>query len=296
MAMHKYNMGVVGNCSYMAYIDINADVRWMCMPRFDSSFLFGSLLDEKKGGHFKIRPANEGYTSKQYYINNTNILCTEFSGPEGSFRVVDCAPRMTIHERNFRPFMLVRKIELISGTPIVKTSCLPVDNYGESRPEVATGSNHISYLNLSSLVRLTTDIPINYVLQNQGFLLDQHRYMVLTYGEPLEAPLADTADRFIKKTTEYWQNWIKHCHLPNIYQEQVIRSALVLKLHQYEDTGGIIASGTTSLPEHDTGMRNWDYRYCWFRDAYYTLKAINQLGHFEELEKYFDFVNGCRAN
>lgn len=296
MAVHKYNMGVIGNCSYMAYIDMNADVTWMCMPRFDSSFLFGSLLDEKKGGHFRIRPANEGYTSRQYYISNTNILCTEFSGPEGSFRVVDCAPRMTIHERNFRPYMLIRKIELISGTPIVKTSCLPVDRYGELQPQVATGSNHISYLNLSSLVRLTTDIPINYVLQNQGFLLDQHHYMVLTYGEPLEAPLADTADRFIKKTTEYWQNWIKHCHLPGIYQEQVIRSALILKLHQYEDTGGIIASGTTSLPEHDTGMRNWDYRYCWFRDAYYTLKAINQLGHFEELEKYFDFVQNILEN
>src|SRR5690606_4899611 len=111
-----------------------------------------------------------------------------------------------------------------------------------------------------------------------------------------EAPLRDTAERFILKTTEHWHNWIKDCHLPNIYQEQVIRSALVLKLHQYEDTGGIIASGTTSLPEHDQSSRNWDYRFCWFRDAYYTLKAFKELGHFEELEKYFDFVQNILQN
>src|SRR5436189_2843404 len=112
MSIHKYNMGIVGNCSYLAYIDTKADVKWMCMPRFDSSFLFGSLLDEERGGHFYIQPDTGILESSQYYVQNTNVLCTEFSTSAGSFRVVDCAPRMTIHDRQFRPSMLIRKIEL----------------------------------------------------------------------------------------------------------------------------------------------------------------------------------------
>src|SRR5688572_30114930 len=150
-------MGVIGNCAYMGYIDTNANVKWLCMPRFDSSFIFGSLLDEKKGGHFFINPAVEGYTTRQYYLTNTNILCTEFLAEGGSFRVIDFAPRMTIHDRNFRPLMMIRKIELISGVPSIIVGCKPMDDYGNKEPGITTGSNHISYLNLSNKVRLTTD-------------------------------------------------------------------------------------------------------------------------------------------
>jgi glucoamylase len=296
MPVHKYNMGVVGNCAYIAYVDMTANVKWLCLPRFDSSFLFGSLLDENKGGYFYIRPASSHYKSRQYYLPNTNILCTEFETAEGVFRVVDCAPRMLIHERQFKPLMLIRKIELIKGEISIVIGCSPKGNYGQITPETVTGSNHIGYLNLSSPVRLTTDVALNYVLQEQPFVLDQDRYVALTYGEPLEAPLKHTAEEFIRRTTLYWEAWVKSCYLPNIYQEEIIRSALVLKLHQYEDTGGIIASGTTSLPEFHDSTRNWDYRYCWFRDAYYTLKAFNQIGHFEELEKYFDYVQNILQN
>jgi GH15 family glucan-1,4-alpha-glucosidase len=296
MPVHKYDMGLIGNCAYLAYISTNADVKWMCMPKFDSSFLFGSLLDEEKGGHFYVRPATPQFENLQYYIENTNVLCTEFATSDGRYRVVDCAPRMTIHERQFRPTMLIRKIELLNGSPIIKVGCSPKGDYGLLNPEVVTASNHIRFLNLSSQVRLTTDIPINYILNESSFVLDQNRYLVLTYGEPLEASLEETAEDFLRKTINYWQAWVKSCYLPNIYQEQVIRSALVLKLHQYEDTGGIIASGTTSLPEYHASSRNWDYRFCWFRDAYYTLRAFNQLGHFEELEKYFDFIQNILNN
>jgi GH15 family glucan-1,4-alpha-glucosidase len=296
MAIHKYDMGVIGNCSYLAYIDKKADVKWMCMPRFDSSFLFGSLIDEQKGGHFYIRPASDEYESFQFYVPNTNVLCTEFFNSEGRFRVYDCAPRMTIHERQFRPLMLVRKIELLSGEPSIRVCCDPRGDYGKNVPEIVTGSNHIGYLGLGKQVRVTTDISLNYILQGQAFVLDQTRYIVLTYGEPLEAPLRETAEEFVQQTIRYWQNWIKGCYIPNIYQDQIIRSALILKLHQYEDTGGIIASGTTSLPEFHDSTRNWDYRFCWFRDAYYTLRAFNQIGHFEELEKYFDFIQNVIRN
>ncbi len=296
MAIHKYNLGIIGNCSYIGYIDTMADVKWLCMPRFDSSFLFGSLLDEERGGHFYIRPAAADFKSRQYYIPNTNVLCTEFTSAEGRFRVIDFAPRMLVHERQFKPLMLMRKIELLSGDPTIKVACSPRSDYGKMIPETVTGSNHIRYLNLGAPVRITTDISLNYILQEQAFVLDQNRYIVLTYGAPLEAPLEETAEDFLSSTIRYWQQWIKSCYLPDMYQEQIIRSALVLKLHQYEDTGGIIASGTTSLPEFPDSTRNWDYRFCWFRDTYYTLKAFNQIGHFEELEKYFDFIQNIIRN
>ncbi|HEY0066929.1 MAG TPA: glycoside hydrolase family 15 protein [Flavisolibacter sp.] len=296
MAIHKYDMGVIGNCSYLAYIDKKADVKWMCMPRFDSSFLFGSLIDEQKGGHFYIQPATEEYESFQFYVPNTNVLCTEFHNSEGRFRVYDVAPRMTVHDRQFKPLMLMRKIELLSGDPSIRICCEPRGDYGRIVPETVTGSNHIRFLGLDKQVRMTTDISLNYILQSQPFVLDQNRYIVLTYGEPLEAPLRETVEEFLQQTIRYWQNWVKGCYIPNIYQEQIIRSALILKMHQYEDTGGIIASGTTSLPEFHDSTRNWDYRFCWFRDAYYTLRAFNQIGHFEELEKYFDFIQNVIRN
>src|SRR5450432_574149 len=296
MPVHKYKMGVIGNCSSLAYIDIRADVKWMCMPRFDSSFLFGSLLDEEKGGHFSIRPTDPAATSRQYYIPNTNVLCTEFTCSDGRFVVKDCAPRMRIHERQFRPLMLVRKIELLEGEPAISISCQPRGDYGRVVPESVAASNHIRFLNLEQQLRLTTDVPLTYIQKEQSFILDQDRYLVLTYGEPLEAPLKETSEEFIRKTVEEWQSWIKSSYLPDIYQEQIIRSALVLKLHQYEDTGGIIASGTTSLPEFHDSTRNWDYRFCWFRDAHYTSRAFNQIGHFEELEKYFDFIYNILHN
>jgi GH15 family glucan-1,4-alpha-glucosidase len=296
MPVHKYNMGIVGNCSYLAYIDTSADVKWMCLPRFDSPPLFGSLLDEENGGHFYIRPADEDYTIRQYYVPNSNVLCTEFTGSDGRFLVKDCAPRMRIYDRQFRPLMLMRKIELLEGTPAITVCCQPRGDYGKIIPESVMASNHIRYLNLDQQVRLTTDVPLTYVQKEKSFILDQDRYLVLTYGEPLEAPLKETAEEFIRKTVEEWQAWIKSSYLPDIFQEEIIRSALVLKLHQYEDTGGIIASGTTSLPEFHDSTRNWDYRFCWFRDAHYTLRAFNQIGHFEELEKYFDFIYNILHN
>ena len=293
---HKYNMGLIGNCSYIAYIDNHASVRWMCMPKFDSSFLFGSLLDENKGGEFSIKPVKDTYVSKQYYMDNTNILCTEFSAADGKFRVIDYAPRFYQYDRYFKPQMLCRKIELLEGRPFIKIKCRPVDNYGTLTPEILMASNHIRYLNLRSVVRLTTDLPLNFIINETAFVLSDNRYLVFTYGEPFEASLQETAEGFLNKTKNYWINWIKSTSIPSIYQKEMIRSALVLKLHQYEDTGGIIASGTTSLPEENHSTRNWDYRYCWMRDSYYTLKVFNSIGHFEELEKYFNYIENIILN
>ncbi len=288
--IHKYDMGIVGNCSFLAYIDKDASVRWMCMPRFDSSFLFGSLLDKDKGGEFSIQPTEGQYYTIQTYVKNTNILTTEFIASDGKFRVTDFAPRFYQYDRYYRPQMLIRKIELIDGNPFIKVKCEPVGEYGSFQPQIVTGSNHIRFLNFDTQVRLTTNIPLIYIINNQSFMLNYTYYLVFTYGVPLEAPLEATAEDFLEKTRKYWVKWIKNTSIPNIFQDEIIRSALVLKLHQYEDTGGIIASGTTGLPESPGAGRNWDYRYCWMRDSYYTLNAFNNLGHFDELERYFLYI------
>lgn len=294
--VHKYQMGIIGNCSYLAYIDIKANVNWLCMPRFDSSFLFGSLLDSKKGGTFSISPQDSEYRSKQYYVENTNILCTEFECEDGRFRVTDFAPRFYQQERYFRPLMLLRKIEPLEGRPMIKVICKPVGNYGETVPETLVGSNHLRFLNIGSYVRLTTDISLNNIVDEKAFVLSETQYLVFSYELPLEAGLEDTFESFYKKTKDYWQNWVKTTSIPSVYQKEMIRSALVLKIHQYEDTGGIIASGSMSLPEFEQSGRNWDYRYCWMRDTFYSLYALNSIGHFEESLKYFQYIENIIAS
>src|SRR5690625_1974251 len=293
---HVYDSGIIGNCSYIAHIDRYGDIIWMCWPRFDSSFLFGSLLDSSKGGQFSIRSHNIQKT-EQFYIQNTNVLCTEITNSEGTFRITDFAPRFKLHERNFKPLMLIRKIEAIHGNPRIQVCCHLVKRYGDVKLKAYPSSNHIDFMGTDVPIRLSTNCSINYILDHEYFVLNEPKYLIMTYGNPLETPLTSTAEDFLKKTIEYWQTWVKNTSIENVYQAEIIRSALVLKLHQYEDTGAIIAASTTSLPEYPGSGRNWDYRYCWVRDSYYVLTALNHIGHFEEMEKFAIYIaNIAQAN
>lgn len=290
MEKHTYDFGLVGNCAYLALIDKNANVSWLCWPKFDSSFLFGSLLDEDKGGEFSVRPASDNYSSHQYYIDNTNILVTEFEAEDGKFKVVDFAPRFYQYERYYKPLLLARRVIPLEGTPRIKVVCRPRGEYGETEPEVLFGSSHLRYMGLERQVRLTTNIPLNYISEEKAFVLNEPRHLGLTWGIPLEAELESTLDTFYTKTRLYWQSWVKRTSIGQFRQESVLRSALTLKLHQYQDTGAIIAATTSSLPESPGSTRNWDYRYCWIRDTHYTLKSLTNLGHFTELEQYSHYI------
>ncbi|WP_462251833.1 glycoside hydrolase family 15 protein [Ekhidna sp.] len=287
---HSYDYGVIGNCAFTAHIHKNSNIDWMCWPRFDSSFIFGNLLDDEKGGEFSILPSDGIKLSNQYYIENTNVLCTEITSNSGTYRITDFAPRFFQQDRYFKPLMLIRKVECLSGTPRLSVTCRPKGDYGKVVPEPSLGSNHIRFLGLDASVRLTTNISLTNVLNSKSFVLNETKYMVLTWGPPLEAALEETSEIFLSKTTKYWQNWIKSANISNFYQREAIRSALILKIHQYEDTGAIVAATTTSLPESPGSTRNWDYRFCWMRDTYYTLNAFNNIGHFEESEKYFHYI------
>lgn len=301
MTRHTYESGIIGNCGYLAHVNKNTDISWLCWPRFDSSFVFGSMLDKQKGGEFSILPEGE-FESVQRYVENTNVLTTEIQCIDGKYRITDFAPRFRLYERYYRPLMLVRKIEPISGHPRIRVTCRPVGDYGKTQLMPLQGSNHIQFDGLNKPLRLTTNISTNYILDHNYFVLNETKYLVLTFGMPLEAPLEITAEDFLMRTMSYWQQWIKNTGIENMYQKQVIRSSLALKIHQYEDTGAIIAASTMSLPEYHNSGRNWDYRYCWLRDAYYILNAFNNIGHFEEVDHYFHFIanlplrNGERYN
>lgn len=289
MNRHTYETGLIGNCAYLAHVHTDSNIAWLCWPRFDSSFIFGNMLDREKGGEFSIRPVDE-FRSRQYYLENTNVLCTEITAESGEYRITDFAPRFQQYERYYKPLMLVRKIEPLKGSPRILVKCRPVFNYGSDTYEPHRGSNHIDYTGGDEDLRLTTNIPISYIFDKQYFVLNETKYLVLTYGLHLEAPLSSTSERFLLETVSYWRMWIKRSSIARFFQDYVIRSALVLKIHQYEDTGAIIAASTTSLPESDKSGRNWDYRYCWLRDTFYVLNSLNHIGHFEELENYFTYI------
>ena len=287
---HSYDFGIIGNCAFTAHVGTDTNIAWMCWPRFDSSFIFGGLLDKEKGGSFSILPGNSKWTSDQYYVENTNILCTEIKTESGSYKVTDFTPRFNQMGRYYKPLMLIRKIERTSGSPRISVKCRPMGSYGEIKPEPSMGSNHIRFLGLESNVRLTTNISLNYVLKEESFVLNETKYLVLTWGPPMEATIEETCEIFLSRTTDYWRHWVKSASIGNFFQRESIRSALALKIHQYEDTGAIVAATTTSLPESPGSTRNWDYRYCWMRDTFYTLNAFNNIAHFDELEHYFHYI------
>jgi GH15 family glucan-1,4-alpha-glucosidase len=287
---HRYNLGLIGNCHYLAYVDTESAVSWLCWPQMDSSFIFGSLVDKNKGGSFRVKPCRP-YTTKQRYVENTGILVTSFFCEDGEFEVIDFAPRFKMYDRFHKPLQLFRKIKRIKGQSRIKVICDPRGHYGESVAEAFIGSNHIHYKNLHMPVRLTTNAAKAYLVDQNDFALTEDLYFVLSGGDPFEAPLKDTFEEFYRKTEIYWRNWVKETYIPGLFQKELIRSAITIKLHQFEDTGAIIASGTTSLPEYPHSGRNWDYRYCWLRDSYFSLGALNSLGHFEEAERYLHFIH-----
>jgi GH15 family glucan-1,4-alpha-glucosidase len=287
---HRYNLGITGNCHYIAYVDDVSNVSWMCWPYMDSSFIFGSLLDDEKGGAFKVIPDTKFHT-KQRYVENTAIIITSFFCEDGDFEVIDFAPRFPMYDRFHKPLQFFRKIKRIKGQPRIRIVCEPRGDYGELTPNITVGSNHINYNGLHYPLRLTTNATKAYVIENRVFSLIEDLYLILSGGDPFESSLRETYEDFYYKTNRYWRGWVKDTYIPGVFQKETIRAAITIKLHQFEDTGALIASGTTSLPEYPGSGRNWDYRYCWLRDSYFSLGAMNSLGHFEEAEKYLHFIN-----
>lgn len=287
-----YQYGLIGNCQISALISAHGSLDWLCLPRPDSPPIFGKILDQE-GGQLSISasvPSSETTTTQQY-LPNTNILVTTVSLPNGdAFRITDFCPRFLQYGRIYRPAALFRIVEPLSGSPSIRVSCQPVSGWEKTPVRPVRGSSHLRYDIRGDYLRLLTNMPLTYLCGETPVLLTSKMYFALTWGLGIEDDLVKVSHEFLDQTTKYWRTWVKQCSIPVIYQEEVIRSALALKLQCYEDTGAILAAPTTSLPEEPGGPRNWDYRYCWLRDAHFSLSAFHNLGQFEEMEGFLKFL------
>ena len=287
--MGGIDLGLVGNCCISALIDRDATVIWSCLPRFDGDPVFHALLgaspDRPESGRYAI--VLEGCTAtRQAYVPNTAILSTVLEGPEGAVEIRDFCPRFRWRDRNFRPQMLVRRVRPLSGSPRIRVRLRPSREYGATEPGRSFGSNHVRFTGDGQAIRLTTDMPIDYVLGETAFILDEPLSLILGPDETLAGGVSQTAEDYEERTRDYWRTWTHRLALPFEWQDAVIRAAITLKLCAYEPTGAIVAAMTTSLPEAADSGRNWDYRYCWVRDAFFVVRALNSLAAVRTMETY----------
>jgi GH15 family glucan-1,4-alpha-glucosidase len=287
------DLGLIGNCNFGALIDKKARVVWCCLPRFDGDPVFNALLrdgqDGCRDGAFCVELEGLKQT-EQFYELNTTVLTTRLHGAAGSVEITDCAPRFVWRDRMFRPQSMVRRIRPISGSPRITISLRPEFDYGKTRPQLTFGSNHIRYGGPDLTIKLTTNAPIDYIVQEAAFNLSTPIDLILGPDETLGGKVSDMARDFVERTIAYWRDWVGRLALPYEWQEAVIRAALTLKLCTYEPTGAIVAALTTSIPESPDSGRNWDYRFCWLRDAFFVVRALNSLGAVRAMENYFAFL------
>jgi GH15 family glucan-1,4-alpha-glucosidase len=297
--MSNLDLGVIGNCCIGALIDSVGKIVWCCLPRFDGDPLFNSLLNEgdsdEDGGFFSVDL--EGLkSSSQAYERNTAILTTVLESEEGTFlEITDFAPRLYQFDRIFRPTTIVRIIRPLVGIPKVRIRVRPQFGYGSIEPSITRGSNHIRFVGPDLTMRLTTDATVSYLLDETWFLLTTPVTMILGPDESLTQSIDETARVFSDGTKNYWRRWCRSLSIPFEWQDAVIRAAMTLKLCTYEETGAIIAAMTTSIPEAPGSKRNWDYRYCWLRDAYFVIHTLNRLSATQTLEHYLRYINNVVA-
>ena len=297
--MGNLDLGLIGNCGIGALVDSRGRIVWCCLPRFDGDPVFHQLLGSKSGdpddGAFTIELA--GFkASRQFYVRNTAILKTVLHGESGTVEVTDFMPRYFTRNRPFRPQTLIRRVSVLEGRPRIRIKLRPRFNYGERAPSMTSASNHIRYIGPDMTLRLTTNAPIDYLRQETLFNLTAPLNFVLGPDETLTDSPAEIARSFEEHTEHYWRDWSLRLALQPEWQEAVIRAAIALKLCSYEPTGAIIAAMTTSIPEAPASGRNWDYRYCWVRDAYFVIRALTSLAAGRTLQNYYRWIMNIVAN
>ena len=292
--MSSLELGVIGNETVAALIDENATINWLCLPRLDGEPIFNSLL----GGCGDFTIELSGFVrSEQKYTRNTAILVTYLEAEDGSMiKVTDFAPRFVNRGRMFRPASIVRYIEPVKGMPQVRIAISAEANCGGRELKGRRGVNHVSYPDEEFGFRITTSAPISYVLDKRSFVLDQPVCFILGPDEPFNGDVNTISQEWYSRTRDHWHDWSRRLATPPEWQEAVIRAAITLKLCVYEETGGIVAALTTSIPEHEGSERNWDYRYCWLRDAYFTVTALNRLSAVGTLERYLTYLRNTVAH
>jgi GH15 family glucan-1,4-alpha-glucosidase len=291
------DLAVIGNGIISALINPAGRCVWCCWPRMDGDPVFNALLGgiDPTEGFFEATLAGQT-TTRQEYRRNTAILDTVIEDAQGgAIRITDFAPRFTRFNRRFRPPMLVRRIEPISGRPMLRVLFRPLENWGASRPERRGGSNHIRYNVAPWGLRVTTDAPLAYLTEEAPFLLDRPITLLMGPDETVQGDPDLVGREFLQETELYWLDWTRVLSLPFEFQDAVIRAAIALKLSAFEETGAVIAAMTTSIPEAPGTSRNWDYRFCWLRDAMFTVQALNRLGVTKTMEEHIRYVTNLVA-
>jgi len=297
--MNSLDLGIVGNANVSALITATGEVCWACMPRVDGDAVFCSLLRERGGAQdFGFLAVDlEGMArAEQQYLPHTPVLVTRlYDGGGGVVEIIDFAPRFRQFERLFNPSQLVRTVRTLAGSPKVRLRVRPALDYGRARRPTTWGSNHVRYVGPDFVCRLTTDCSITALLEETPFVLREPIALVLGPDETLQGSVSDVARRFLEQTVDYWRDWVRDLSIPFEWQEQIIRAAITLKLAAFDDTGAIVAAPTTSLPEAAGSGRNWDYRYCWLRDAYFVVNALNRLNATRTMERYLGYLINIAA-
>jgi len=284
------DLALIGNGTIGAFIDPEGEITWACFPRFDGDPMFCSLLKAHDGGFFTVELLDR-VSTEQCYLHNTPVVITRMSDASGGvIEVTDFAPRFELHGRVFCPMMIVRRVQRLAGHPRIRVRCRPTQSYGLPLTTITHGSHHIRYVGNPMVLRLTSDVPVTAILEENPFFLDDAVTLVLGPDETLHERADDVGKRFVSETVAYWREWVRSLAIPFEWQDAVIRAAITLKLNVYEDTGAIVAALTTSIPEAAESNRTWDYRYCWLRDAYFVVDALNGLGATRKMERYLSYI------
>ncbi len=293
--MNSLNYGAIGNCRSAALISDTASIDWCCLPDFDSPSIFASILDPLVGGRFAF-DVNEHYAIQQSYLDNTNLLCTQFTSPEGSFEVIDFMPRYkTSDNEYYAPAEIYRYIRLISGAPKFKIIYEPVLNYAREQVSHSSEINCIrSYSNErpTNCIYLYSGFELDDLTSQNEITLTQHGFLLLSYNQKLIDIDINRVYLEYQRTKVYWLNWTNRSKKLETYNDEVMRSMLVLKIMSYEQTGSILAALTTSIPETIGEVRNWDYRFCWLRDASMSIDTLLKMNHYRAAKRFLSFIKG----
>ncbi len=282
----------IGNCQVSGLVDRRGALVWGCVPRVDGDPVFCALLngDQQDAGVWRFELEGQ-VSARQEYIRNTPNLVTTLEAADGSaVEILDFCPRYERSGRMYRPVSYTRIVRPVAGTPRIRVVLRPMKDHGAGLADTTNGTNHIRYLISGQALRLSTDAPVGYILENRFFRIEDDTHFFLGPDEPFVGNLREEVRSMEQLTRKYWQHWVRSLATPFEWQEEVIRCAITLKLCQHEETGAIVAALTTSIPEAPYSERNWDYRYCWIRDSYYTVQALNRLGALDVLEKYLGYL------
>jgi GH15 family glucan-1,4-alpha-glucosidase len=289
--------GIIGNLRTAALIAKNGSIDWFCFPHFDSPSIFGAILDENKGGYFRIAPTSEEIARKQVYVPDTNVLITRFLAADGVGEVIDYMPLST--SKDVPPYLgLIRRVRVVRGTMQFRMECMPAFNYGRDTHSTEIIPAGARFAAPQLHFGLASSIPLRQlgVGVSAEFSLDEGRTQSFQFRElgtnQDELGCSEQkSEQLFQDTLFYWRQWLSKCTYRGRWRETVHRSALALKLLTFEPTGAIVAAPTCSLPESIGGPRNWDYRYTWIRDAAFTVYSLLRLGFLEEATQFVSFLD-----